>query len=278
MEEKTLFNIWLSFLFLGLVFNIVYYFQHLSPPINIAYWFTPFVLLIIFQGQANRADKSSRYSLLIYPFVFLWSVFLLDQTIAPHIHFSLNDTLYCLENKKTHLLLNSYIDNFTGRNNAIIVSSVLNISFLCSLLFFSIFYVIAMPISTLRRAYNGLYTILGIILLFHAFMPTISMFKGYAVISQLTEINKALILKTHIKELSFISIESAVALYMGLTMLRTNKTLGTCYMIFTIFLIVAMLYLKVGTITDITIGLIISTFVFFKISKGFSQNKSKFTM
>jgi len=278
MEERTLFNIWLSFLFLGLVFNTVYYFQHLSPPINIAYWFIPFVLLVVFQSQASRADKSSRYSLLIYPLVFLWSIFLLSQTIAPHIHFSLNDTLYVLESKKIYLLLNSYIDQLIGHDKAIVVASLLNIIFLFSLLFFSIFYVIAMPISTLRRTYNGLFTVLGIILILHAFMPTISFFKGYAVISQLTEINKALILKTHIKELSFINIESAVALYIGLTIMRTNKTLGFFYLIFTIFLIIAMLYLKVGILTDVVAGLIISLFVFFKISKGFTQNKSRFTM
>ena len=278
MEERTLFNVWLSFLFLGLVFNIVYYFQHLSPIMNIAYWFIPFVLLVIFQNQASRADKSSRYSLLIYPVIFLLSVFLLQQTIAPHIHFSLNDTLYGLESKKPYVLLNGYIDGFVGREMAITIASLFNIGFLFSLLFFSLFYVIAMPISTLRRAYNGLYTILGIILLIHAFMPTISVFKEYPVLSQLTEIHKAIIIKTHIKELSFVNIESATALYMGLTMMRTNRTLGVVYLAFTTLFIISILYLKVGTITDVVIGLAISFFVFFKISKGFSQNKSRFTM
>lgn len=278
MEERTLFNVWLSFLFLGLVFNIVYYFQSLSPIINIAYWLIPFVLLIIFQNQASRADKSSRYSLLIYPVIFLLSVFLLQQTVAPHIHFSLNDALYGWESKKPYVLLNEYIDGFIGRETAITIASLLNIGFLCSLLFFCLFYVIAMPISTLRRAYNGLYTVLGIILLLHAFIPTMSVFKGYPIFTQLTEIHKELLIKTHIKELSFINIESAVALYIGLTMMRTNRALGFIYLAFTILFIISMLYLKVGTITDIAVGLAISIFVFFKISKGFSQNKSRFTM
>lgn len=274
MEEKALFKTWLLFLFLGLSFHVVFYFHDRSTIINISYWCSILILLIITQGIIRNPIKNSRYPLIIYPIFTIISFYLLKNTVSPYIHFSLTDFFYYFEHKLNYNRYISIMNNLIGVKELLFIFSSINIIFYLTFIFFIFYYIIATPITTLRRVFNGLFSIIGVLLLFHFLFPTIHSvtYKNYndIVISS----SNFLISYFNIPNMGLISFETSISLYIGLVLFRTNRLLGSLYIIFSILVICSCLYFKTAYLTDIFISVLLVLLVFFKITKGFSQNKT----
>lgn len=273
MEERTLFKTWLLFLFLGLSFHVVFYFHDRSTILNISFWGSLLILLIIVQNFINNPIKSSRYTLFIYPILSIVSFYLLKNTISPYIHFSLSDTFYYFEYDKLYNEYIRWMNNIVGMKEALLFFSLINITFYLTFIFFIFYYIIATPITTLRRVFNGLFSIIGIILIIHFLLPTLHHFIHKDYNDMIISTNNFLLSYFNISNMGLSSFETSISLFMGLTLFRTTKLLGSVYIIFSLLVIGSTLYFKTAYITDIVISVIVVLLVFFKISKGFSQNK-----
>jgi len=273
MEERTLFKTWLLFLFLGLSFHVVFYFHDRSTILNISFWGSLLILLIIIQSFINNPIKSSRYTLFIYPILSIVSFYLLKNTISPYIHFSLSDTFYYFEYDKMYNEYISWMNNRFGIKDVLLFFSLINITFYLTFIFFIFYYIIATPITTLRRVFNGLFSIIGITLILHFLLPTSHNFIYKDYNDMIISTNNFLLSFFNISNMGLSSFETSISLFIGLTLFRTNKVLGIVYIIYGLFVICSALYLKTAYITDIIISVLVVLLIFFKISKGFSQNR-----
>lgn len=273
MEERTLFKTWLLFLFLGLSFHVVFYFHDRSTILNISFWGSLLILLIIIQSFINNPIKSSRYTLFIYPILSIVSFYLLKNTISPYIHFSLSDAFYYFEYDKMYNEYISWMNNRFGIKDALLFFSLINITFYLTFIFFIFYYIIATPITTLRRVFNGLFSIIGITLILHFLLPTSHHFIYKDYNDMIISTNNFLLSYFNISNMGLSSFETSISLFIGLTLFRTNKVLGVVYIIYSLFVICSTLYFKTAYITDIIISVLVVLLIFFKISKGFSQNK-----
>ena len=278
MEERTLFKIWLFFLFLGLSFHVVFYFHNKSTLLNISYWCGLLLSLIIIQNFINNPIKNSRYTLIIYPVIATITIYLLQKIISPYIHFNMNGFFYFFENKRFYENYISYINSVIGQKNALMLFSLSNIAFYITFIFFMAYYLIVTPITTLRRVYNGLFSLIGIILLIHCILPTEHVVYLKESSDNMISSNNFFITYTNIRNLSLVSFEVAVSLFIGLTIFRNNKAIGGLYLLFVLFIIGSSLYFKMAYITDVCLAIVLSLFVFFKIDKGFSHNKTSFNI
>lgn len=278
MEERTLFKIWLFFLFLGLSFHVVFYFHNKSTLLNISYWCGLLLSLIIIQNFINNPIKNSRYTLIIYPVIATITIYLLQKIISPYIHFNMNGFFYFFENKRFYETYISYINSVIGQKDALMLFSLSNIAFYITFIFFMAYYLIVTPITTLRRVYNGLFSLIGIILLIHCILPTEHVVYLKESSDNMISINNFFITYTNIRNLSLVSFEVAVSLFIGLTIFRNNKAIGGLYLLFVLFIIGSSLYFKMAYITDVCLAIVLSLFVFFKIDKGFSHNKTSFNI
>lgn len=274
MEERTLFKTWLLFLFLGLSFHVVFYFHDRSTILNISFWASLLILLIIIQNFINNPIKSSRYPLLIYPILTVLSFYLLNNTISSYIHFSLSDILYYFEYNKIYNEYISLMNNITGAKDVLLFFSLVNIFFYMTFIFFIFYYIVATPITTLRRVFNGLFSLIGIILLLKFLLPTTHHFTSKDYNDLIISTNNYLLSYTNIPNMSLSSFETCISLFIGLTLFRTNRLLGVIYIIFSILVMCSTLYLKKAYITDIVISILIVLFIFFKINKGFTHNRT----
>lgn len=273
MEERTLFKTWLLFLFLGLSFHVVFYFHDRSTILNISFWGSLLILLIIIQSFINNPIKSSRYTLFIYPILSIVSFYLLKNTISPYIHFSLSDTFYYFEYDKMYNEYISWMNNRFGIKDALLFFSLINITFYLTFIFFIFYYIIATPITTLRRVFNGLFSIIGITLILHFLLPTSHHFIYKDYNDMIISTNNFLLSYFNISNMGLSSFETSISLFIGLTLFRTNKVLGVVYIIYSLFVICSTLYFKTAYITDIIISVLVVLLIFFKISKGFSRNR-----
>lgn len=278
MEERTLFKTWLLFLFLGLSFHLVFYFHDRSTILNISYWVFLLFTLIIFQSFINNPIRNSRYPLIIYPIITGITFYLLKNIISPYIHFNVDDFFYFFEYKKMYSDYIIYINSYLDKLNAFMLFSITTLFFYVSLIFFIFYYLVATPITTLRRVYNGLFSLISLILLINCLFPTTHVISLAETNDSIVIFNNFLISYTNIKNLSLISFETSISLFIGLTVFRTNRIIGAIYIAFIPLIIGALLYFKITYITDIILSIILTLFVFFKINKGFTHNKTTFNI
>lgn len=274
MEERALFKTWLLFLFLGVSFHMVFYFHDRSTILNISYWGGILVLLIIFQSFINNPIKNNRYLLIIYPVLTVISFYLLEKSLSPYIHFSLTDFFYYFENDSFYKKIISMVNKFMGLNDALLFFSFTNIIFYGTFLFFMLYYIIATPITTLRRVFNGLFSLIGILLLIHFLLPTAHNINHKEYSDVIISSSNFLISYFNIPNMGLASFESSISLYIGLTLFRTNKILGVFYIVFSLLVIFSTIYLKTAYITDIIIGIFLTLMIFFRVDKGFHQNRT----
>lgn len=122
--------------------------------------------------------------------------------------------------------------------------------------------------------FNGLFSLIGILLLIHFLLPTTHNINHKEYSDVIISSSNFLISYFNIPNMGLASFESSISLYIGLTLFRTNKILGVFYIVFSLLVIFSTIYLKTAYITDIIIGIFLTLMIFFRVDKGFHQNRT----